>query len=100
FGFWHPYSYGTVAVWNTFRETFIGPAFFHLFPSQKLLRRPKLLQCSTFFTWLRLCYPAFREFLKESLSQLCHLSLAFDLCNVKKCEAKLRPESNPYRSRV
>jgi hypothetical protein len=43
-GFWHPYMYGHVAIWNEFRHTFLAPAFFALFPNQKLLRRPKLSQ--------------------------------------------------------
>jgi len=41
-GFWHPYMYCHVAMWDTFRETFLAPAYFCLFPSQKLLRRPRL----------------------------------------------------------
>ena len=101
FGFWHPYSYGNVAVWSCFQDTFIGTAFFHLFPSQKLLRRPKLIKMSTFFTWLRLCYTSFRQFLIDTLSHLRLLSLQFDINMVKDCEAgvSLAP-SNPYRSRL
>jgi hypothetical protein len=49
FGFWHAYHYGHVAIWNQYRATFLAPAFWALFPNQKLLRRPKLVQSSTFF---------------------------------------------------
>src|SRR6185437_1472629 len=38
FGFWHPYHYAHVALWNEFRHTFLTPIFFALFPEEK--RRP------------------------------------------------------------
>ena len=100
FGFWHPYSYANVAIWNCFRETFIGPAFFHIWPKQKLLRRPTLVKCTTFFTFLRLCYPSFRSFLLETLGKLRVLAISFDVESTNKCVAGGTPSSNPYRSRI
>ena len=44
-----------------FRDTFLGPVFFTLFPSQVLLRKPKLNHSSTLLTWLRLAYPIFKD---------------------------------------
>ena len=58
-GLWHPYLYAHVALWDVFRDTFLGPVFFTLFPSQVLLRKPKLNHSSTLLTWLRLAYPIF-----------------------------------------
>ena len=40
FGLWHCYHYAHVALWHEFRATFLAPAFFALFPGQKLLARP------------------------------------------------------------
>ena len=61
FGFWHAYHYANIALWHEFRYTFLGPAYFTIFPDQKLLHRPKLTQSATFFMWLRLAYPDFKE---------------------------------------
>ena len=100
FGFWHPYSYGTVAVWNTFRETFIGPAFFHIFPDDKLLNRPKLVKCTTFLTWLRVSYVSFRTLLLDMIQKNRTSSLELDVDNVRSCLAGNTSKYNEYRSRV
>ena len=68
FGLWHAYHYAHVALWNEFRSTFRGPAFIALCPDQKLMRRPKLSQSATFFTWLRLCYPQLTGQLGEAIA--------------------------------
>jgi hypothetical protein len=80
FRFWHAYQYSHIAVWNAFRATVLADAFFTLFPTQKLLSKPRLVQNATFFTWLRLCYPAFRE----------NLSRALKLSAAKLIESDLR----------
>ena len=61
FGFWHAYHYSYVALWDEFRSTFLAKAFWLLYPSHHLMRRPKNTQSSTFFMWLRLAYPSFRD---------------------------------------
>ena len=61
FGLWHAYHYAHVAIWNEFRATFLGSAFFKVFPDQKLMQRPKLTHSTTFFTWIRLAYPLFKD---------------------------------------
>ena len=66
-GFWHPYLYAHVAIWNEFHHTFLAPAFFLLFPNQTLMRRPRLSHSSTLFTWLRLAYPQIRALLSAAL---------------------------------
>ena len=66
FGFWHAYQYAHIALWNEFRHTFLAPAFFTLFPVEKLMQRPRLSQSSTFFTWLRMSYPSFRDALRTA----------------------------------
>jgi len=70
FGFWHAYHYAYVALWDEFRVTFLAKAFWLLYPSNTLMRRPKNTQSSTFFTWLRLAYPSFREKLVASIATL------------------------------
>ena len=67
FGFWHAYHYAHVALWDEFRATFLAAAFWKLYPTQNIMRRPKLSQSSTFFMWLRLAYPSFREKLNTSM---------------------------------
>ena len=49
FGFWHAYHYSYVALWDEFRATFLAKAFWLLYPTHKLMRRPKNTQSSTFF---------------------------------------------------
>ena len=66
FGFWHAYHYAYVALWDEFRSTFLAKAFWLLYPTQNLMRRPKNTQSSTFFMWLRLAYPSFRDKLVAS----------------------------------
>ena len=79
FGFWHAYSYAHVALWADFRSTFLAPAFFAIFPTQRLLRRPRLVQSSTFLTWIRFSYPHFRGELFDNLQALRQRMLDFDL---------------------
>src|ERR1041385_2003196 len=67
FGFWHALNYGCIAVWAEYRPTFLAEAFFLIFPDEKLQRRPLQTRSMTFFTWLRLSYPAFRAHLSKSL---------------------------------
>ena len=66
FGFWHAYHYAHVALWDEFRSTYLAAAFWSLYPSEKIMRRPKHSQSSTFFMWLRLAYPSFRDKLKAA----------------------------------
>ncbi len=67
FGFWHAYHYTYVALWDEFRATFLAKAFWLLYPT---LRRPKNTQSTTFFMWLRLAYPHFREKLVSAITKL------------------------------
>src|SRR5689334_14370432 len=61
FGLWHPYHYAYVAAWRANRSTFLGPAYFMLYPDHKLMDRPLLSQSATFFLWLRISYPSFKK---------------------------------------
>jgi len=102
FGFWHPFLYGHVSIWNEFRSTFLAPAFFTLFPTQMLLFRPKLVQSSTFFSWLRLSYPLFRAKLMAAIETTRVAALQEDVDTVKRLEEKKVGEilPNVYRSRL
>ena len=68
FGLWHPYHYSHIALWHEFRFSFLGPAYFLLFPDHKLMNRPKLTQSATFFMWLRMSYPRFKEKLLAAIA--------------------------------
>ena len=67
-GPWHNYHYGTIAVWMEFRSTFLGPAFFALFPTDLPKYRMSLSKSIVFFQWLRRAYPHFKVNLKEAIS--------------------------------
>jgi len=97
FGFWHAYHYAHVALWNEFRSTFLAPAFFMLYPSQKLMQRPKLNQSATFFMWLRLAYPSFRDTLTASIATLKDAVLKWQLSFVRDVhKGKYRENKNPH----
>ena len=102
FGFWHAYHYANIALWHEFRYTFLGPAYFTIFPDQKLLHRPKLTQSATFFMWLRLAYPHFKEQLQRSLATMKARVLSWALENARaiahgeRIETKDNPSLPPY----
>src|SRR6185437_5903094 len=101
FGFWHPYHYAHVALWNEFRHTFLVPIFFALFPEEKLKRRRSLTQSSTLLVWPRLAYPEISALLGEQLEVMRQKMLDFDLefiSNISEKKGDGLPE-NPYRSR-
>ena len=70
FGIWHCYMYAHTALWDCFRHTFLADAFFSLFPTSILMRKPSLFKSSVFLTWLRLAYPDFRVELRELLLEV------------------------------
>ena len=102
FGLWHPYSYAHIALWDQFRHTFLGPAFFALFPDQRLLRRPKLVQSATFLTWLRMAYPAFREQLKAAIGKVQASMILWERERIRSIRQGLgldrKSTSNPFRA--
>ena len=98
-GFWHPYNYAHIALWTEFRSTFLAPAFFSLFPTHKLLRRPPLVQSAAFLTWLRLAYPTFRDQLVTQLQSLKKQMLQFDVELVDIIGTGGSKQPNPYRHR-
>ena len=79
FGFWHAYHYAYVALWDEFRSTFLAKAFWLLYPTHNLMRRPKNTQSTTFFMWLRLAYPHFREKLVSAMTTLKDEVLSWEL---------------------
>ena len=97
FGFWHAYHYAYVALWDEFRLTFLAKAFWLLYPTQKLMRRPKNTQSSTFFMWLRLAYPSFRDKLVASLATLKSSVLEWQLSWMRdRLAGKDSQHSNPH----
>src|SRR6185437_10700760 len=101
FGFWHPYHYAHVALWNEFRHTFLALIFFALFLEEKLKRRPSLTQSSTLLVWLRLANPAISALLGEQVDVMRQKMLDFDvefISNISEKKGDGLPE-NPDRSR-
>jgi len=98
FGLWHAYNYAHVALWHEFRATFLADAFWAIFPDQKLLRRPPLVQSSTFFTWIRLAYPHFRHHLIAHINESRTAMLECDIKLSANIEQGVRVEKlNPFR---
>ena len=62
-----PALYAYIAAWRANRSTFLGPAYFMLYPDHKLMDRPLLSQSATFFLWLRISYPSFKEKLVDAI---------------------------------
>lgn len=67
-GPWHNYHYGVISLWMEFRSTFLGPAFFSLFPKELLKYRMPLSKSVVFLQWLRRAYPKFKDILREAIS--------------------------------
>jgi hypothetical protein len=100
FGLWHAYSYAHIAVWTAFRHTFLADVFWSVFPKQRLLRRPPLVQSSTLFTWLRFAYPYIRPQLLASINEMRDGMLTYDIKLVESLESGVKvPKLNPYRAR-
>ena len=70
FGLWHPYHYAHIAAWRQYRSTFLGPAYFLLYPHHNLKERPLLTHSATFFLWLRLSYPGFQAKLVDATTSV------------------------------
>ena len=98
-GPWHNYHYGTIAVWMEFRSTFLGPAFFALFPNELLKYRMSLSKSIVFFQWLRRAYPKFRVNLKEAISRSKAELIDFDLKLPFHCQKKYVPSRTMVYSR-
>jgi hypothetical protein len=98
-GLWHPYAYAHHVLWHEFRYTFLAPAYFALFPDSKLMRRPKLMQSSIFFSWLRLAYPGFRVKLHNAVATSQASMLQWERSRaVRVLEGKeLKVQPNPFR---
>ena len=73
----------------------LGTCILCCFPSQKLLRRPPLVQSSTFLTWLRLSYPSFREMLAQNILALKEQMLQFDVDLIHSIEKGSTKNVNP-----
>lgn len=74
-GLWHTYQHCHKLIWGEFRSTFLADAFFELFPTESLLFKPKLLQSSTFFSYIRLSYSSWRGALYSAISRAKKLML-------------------------
>ena len=90
-GPWHNYHYGTIAVWMEFRSTFLGPAFFALFPNDLLKYRMSLSKSAVIFQWLRRAYPHFRDNLKQKISTVKKELINFDMNLHLQCHKNNRP---------
>jgi hypothetical protein len=100
FGFWHAYSYAHVALWSAFRMTFLADAFWAVFPSQRLLRRPSLILSSTLITWIRFAFPRFKDYLITKITELRYAMLDFDVNLVTNLERGIvTTKISPFRSK-
>ena len=87
-GFWHTYQHAHKLVWSEFRSTFLADSFFVLFPNDSLLFAPKLLQSSTFFTYLLLSYRHWKANLISAIQRVKHLLLVEEMVFVNEIDEK------------
>jgi len=59
---WHSYKWATTKIMQVFGKDIIGPMFHHLFPNKEFsVAKMKLPALTTYLTFIRLAYPAFKE---------------------------------------
>lgn len=98
-GPWHNFHYGVIAIWMEFRSTFLGPAFFSLFPNELLKYRMPLVKSVTFFQWLRKAYPKFRQRLYAAIES-CKMEVRrFESSIPSLCRENKKPPRCAHRSR-
>src|SRR3569623_550090 len=98
-GLWHTYPNLRVPIWREFRSSFLGQAYFALFPGRNLFFKPRLIQSVTCFTWIRLAYSRFRDLLVSSLKYLKALSEFADLIQLHLLREKEIAYENSFRLR-
>ncbi len=65
---WHSYKWVSKQLFKVFSADFLAPYYHHLFPTQAFhVDKLSLNGVSTYTTYMRLAYPAFRNRLSESL---------------------------------
>ena len=65
---WHSYKWVAKQLFKVFSSDFFAPYYHHLFPTQAFhVDKLSLSGISTYMTYMRLAYPAFRTALKEAL---------------------------------
>jgi hypothetical protein len=68
-GSWHPYKQANLIVWGHWGQRWFGPLFHDLIPNGKFFKSPRLITVATFFTYVRLAYPYFRNDLKNAMAK-------------------------------
>lgn len=67
-GTWHPYKQAATVVWAHWGPRFLAPLFHHLVPNANFNKSAKLVTILTYFTYIRLAYPAFAAELKSAVA--------------------------------
>ena len=60
-GTWHPYKQATQVVWKHWSKRVFAPLFHDLIPNANFNPNAKLATVATFFTYVRLAYPHFKD---------------------------------------
>ena len=66
-GWWHCYKQANIAVWKFASAHFLGPMFHSLIPRHGFKKSPKLISIVTYFSYIRLAYPTFKDQLMRAI---------------------------------
>ena len=91
-GLWHTYQHCHKLIWSEFRSYFLADLFFSLFPNESLLFAPKLLQSSTFFSYLRLSYRSWRPKLLFEIDRVKRLMIEEQFQFVNQISTSKKPD--------
>jgi hypothetical protein len=69
-GTWHSYKQANAVMWKYGLERWFGPLFNFLIPDANVRKQPKLLTLVTFFSYVRLAYPQFKDQLLKAIADL------------------------------
>ena len=65
---WHSYKWAAKLLFKVFAADFLAPYYHHLFPTQAFhVEKLSLSAASTYITYMRLAYPAFRAILVNAI---------------------------------
>src|SRR3954470_13272345 len=67
-GLWHPLKQLMLMTWRRHATNFFAPLLHSLIPGSRFFEKPQLVKLHSIFSYLRLCYPAFKERLHNGLT--------------------------------
>ena len=66
-GHWHVYKQANLLLWSSHGHVFLCPLYQHLFPAAHAIKKPRLVVLETFFTYVTLSHPSWKDALKAGM---------------------------------